>query len=125
MTAGLTRAERQLRDQHIAELTRARYTAREIAAAVGVTRRSVERARARTGLSKPRSPYLTDAEIRQAEALLADGASYEEVARTLSRCTDNIRRRFPGQGWPAGTGGGIARQLNAALEAIPPRRRTT
>lgn len=42
---------------------------------------------------------LTDDEIRTANMLLDDGASFGEVARTLNRNKSVICRHFPGRGW--------------------------
>lgn len=49
---------------------------------------------------KCRGP-LSDSEIRFAEQLLDDGASFREVARTLDRNPSVICRHFPGRGWTA------------------------
>lgn len=42
---------------------------------------------------------LTADEIHTAEQLLADGASFGEVGRTLHRNKSVICRHFPGRGW--------------------------
>lgn len=44
-------------------------------------------------------PKLTEDEKRRAAALLADGASFRDVARTLQRSASAICRSFPGRGW--------------------------
>lgn len=46
-----------------------------------------------------RARPFTEADARTAEALLEDGASYREVARTLGRNQSIICRHFPGRGW--------------------------
>lgn len=92
------------RDERIAELTRQHYTAEEIARMVGVTARSVVRARARTGVTRPKAPLLTDSERERIEKLLDDGASYNEVARTVGRNLSCIRYNFPDRGWTAAQG---------------------
>lgn len=106
------------RDQRIAELTRAGRSASQIAAELHVTARTVARARARMGIAKPCRITLTDDELRRAAALLEDGASYAEVARTLGRSIAAICKRFPGRSaWKQGSGY-EARCLNQALDAI-------
>lgn len=87
------------RDERIAELTRAKRTTAEIAAIVGVTTRTVARARNRTGTAQTRNPLLTADELAHTERLLDDGASYVEVARTIGRSPRAIRDAFPGRGW--------------------------
>lgn len=87
----------QRRDR-IAELTRQGLTTREIAEIVGIHPRNVTMARKVRGLSQQQTPF-TDAEKAQADAMLADGASIVEVARTLNRSSHTIHRYFPGRGW--------------------------
>lgn len=97
------------RREHVAELTRNGYSTNQIAVIVGTTPRTVVRLRAAAGVSKPSAgPPMTDAEIARAKALLDDGCSYREVARTLGRAEGTIARRFPGRGWPKGLGASIA-----------------
>lgn len=106
-------------DERIVELTRAGWTAQQIADALRITSRTVARARVRRGVAKPPTPPLTDDEIQRAELLLDDGASCAEVARTLGRCPGAIRKRFPGRGGKPGAGVEWRRMM-AALDAIPP-----
>lgn len=109
------------RDDRIARLTVAGYTAPQIAAIVGVTERTVQRVRGRRGVAKPfcGNPLTAD-EIRRAADMLDDGASYGEVSRTLGRCRDVIRRRLPCRSiWKPGSGAEI-RAYRAALNALVP-----
>jgi len=74
---------------------------REIARLLGLHQTTVGQIRRRLGLPPPgrwRKP-LTAEELRAVEALLADGASYGEAARTVGRGPVTIARHFPGRGW--------------------------
>lgn len=87
------------RDEKIAQLTRQNYTAPQIAVVVGVTVRSVVRARARLGLTKAVAPRLSAAERVVIQRLIDDGASYYEIARTTGRHVETIKKYWPGRGW--------------------------
>ncbi|HEY2066352.1 MAG TPA: helix-turn-helix domain-containing protein [Gemmatimonadaceae bacterium] len=89
-------AERRARVQR---LTHEGRTAKAIAVALGITPRTVQRIRGDLGIAKPKPPILTDDEKRLAATLLDDGASYEEVARTIGRSAHAVRLAFPGRGW--------------------------
>jgi transposase len=89
-------AERRSR---IVTLCRSGLTVREAAARVGVGISAVTQARREAGLAKPRPPRMSAEELARAKAMLDDGASYAEVARTLGRGRMAIARRFPGFGW--------------------------
>jgi DNA-binding CsgD family transcriptional regulator len=80
--------------------TRAGRSAPQIAAAEGISERTVNRIRVRAGIGRP-SPakQLTDAEFITAAKMLDDGASRCEVARTLGHSPTTIARRFPGRCW--------------------------
>lgn len=87
-------------DEQVVELTREGMSAAQIAERFGCTARSVQRARARAGITKQaRQPY--SAEVRaQAAQMLDDGASCAEVARTLGVFYQTVRRAwFPGRAW--------------------------
>jgi hypothetical protein len=116
----LTRAERAARDQRVAELTRGGYSARFIAEELNITMRTVARCRVRTGTAQPPPCYMTDTELRLAETLLDDGASYCEVARTIGRSTDALRTRFPDRSVWKQSGGAQYRQLMQTLDNIRP-----
>lgn len=106
------------RDEAIVRLTQAGMSGPAVAAKFGVTVRTVQRARSRAGVCKPPRPPFTAEEIRLAESLLDDGASYGEVARTLGRHIKQVIRRFPGRSiWKHGRGIEIARMF-AELEAL-------
>lgn len=70
----------------------------EIAQRVGISRRTVQRIRSDAGLTRS-ARYATEDEKLRAKAMLSDGASYEEVARTLGRYGSTIASWFPGYAW--------------------------
>ena len=85
----------------VAELTRQGHSAAEIAGILGVTKRTVQRARERRGVQQKDhsvSP-MTEAERARALELFADGASVTEVARTLGRAPKTIYRHFGEYSW--------------------------
>ena len=88
-------------EDRIVALTRAGVSVPNIAQLVGVSDRTVVRVRGRRGIGQPWSganPF-TDDEKLAAAALLDDGASVEEVARTLHRSSTTVHRHFPGRAW--------------------------
>lgn len=88
------------RRARIEQLTREGYSASEIAAFLGVTKRTVVRIRRKLGITKPPAGLpLSAEELRIAAEMLADGCSYTETARTLGRGVHTMIRRFPGYGW--------------------------
>ena len=88
--------ETNARRDRVTQLTRQGHTAKHIANLLGVTPRSVTRDRAARGITQPKAPPVTETEFARAHAMLEDGASYEEVARTLRRSHTAFRHRFPG-----------------------------
>lgn len=84
------------RRDRIVKLTARGWTAQEIADLLGVTARTVTRGRRAAGIAKPRHLPMTDDEKRAAKTLLDDGASYEEVARTIGRSSKTLARHLPG-----------------------------
>lgn len=97
MTAPTTRDTE--RDALIGRLTRAGQSAPEIAIRLHINPRTVQRARKRLGIAKEPTRPITDAELATAAAMLADGASCLEVARTLGRDDGPFLRRFPECKW--------------------------
>ena len=84
------------RRDRVTELTRQGLTAKQIAEQLGVTERTISRDRAARGITQPTAPRVTESEFARAKEMLDDGASYEEVARTLRRSHTAFRHRFPG-----------------------------
>lgn len=87
------------RREQVAELTRKGHSAREIAALLKTTTRTVTRDRRAAGLTRPAHRKWSPAEHRRALELLADGCSLREVASTLQRNPKTIKTRFKGMGW--------------------------
>lgn len=104
--------------QRVVELTTQEMPTPMIAGMLGVSERTVTRHRRRAGICpRPLSRFTPD-EIRVAESLLDDGASYGEVARTLGRDKSVVRQRFIGRSsWPKGSGGQLSRMF-AALDEV-------
>jgi DNA-binding CsgD family transcriptional regulator len=88
--------ETNARRDRVTQLTRQGHTAKHIANLLGVTPRTVTRDRAARGITQPQPTRVTETEFARAKAMLEDGASYEEVARTLHRSHTAFRHRFPG-----------------------------
>ena len=88
--------ETNARRDRVTQLTRQGHTAKQIANLLGVTPRTVTRDRAARGITQPIHPRVTETEFARAKEMLDDGASYEEVARTLHRSHTAFRHRFPG-----------------------------
>lgn len=109
MTNVLPRELNQERRARVVELTRQGYSATQIADIIGITRRSVTRIRSDAGIAQQIDVVpLTEDERRSAAALLDDGCSISEVARTLGRCDTTIHKHFPGRGWAKGEGSRLA-----------------
>ena len=75
----------------------------QIAERAGCTPRTVTRWRAAEGLTRPGPENVgvrVSAErLRAAERLLDDGASYQEVHRTLRMNLRTLKHHFPGREW--------------------------
>jgi DNA-binding CsgD family transcriptional regulator len=120
--SGLTVEAIALRRERVAQLTREGRSAVDIAALVGITKRSVVRIRSDMGLSRESSgPPMTEDERRRALDLLQDGCSYAEVARTLGRNKNVIAARWPGYSWTrtqAGEAAAMARRANRQMARL-------
>lgn len=102
--AGRHRIAEQVAERYerIAELTRQGLSARQIAEKLGTTRRTVERGRKATNTSvgpAPQEFWLTPGQITRAEQLIADGASLEEVARTIGCHPTSVYKRWGEHAW--------------------------
>lgn len=91
--------DRAHRLREVARMSRLHMTLAEIAEALRTSRRQIVKDRKALGLSKGAPIKMTQEELERAEALLDDGASLSEIARTLKLSERTIRRRFPGRGW--------------------------
>lgn len=89
--------------QEVARLTRAGVTAPKIAERLGCTTRTVQRARARLGISQPVSPTagrpISAERLERVRRMVEDGASHAEITRTLGVNQETLRRHFPGTQW--------------------------
>lgn len=110
----------EMRERHarIVALTKAGHTARQIAEAVGVHIRTVTRVRTAHGVAQPGPRHFTPAEIAAVEAMLDDGVSYAEVARTLGRYPGTLIERWPGRSQWTAAGSRKMRDYLAALAAL-------
>jgi transposase len=89
----------ELRRERVAAMTAAGMTAAVIAEALHVTPRTVIRDRRALGISKPRPEIVPAEKWHAAEALIDDGASICEAARTVGIGQVTANRHFPGRGW--------------------------
>lgn len=106
--------------ERIVELSRQGLTVATIADKLSINRRTVQKARAATGVSKP-TVHATEDEKLQAKMLLVDGCSYEEVARTLKRASSTIATWHPGYqftGAQKGEASAMARKLNRMTDRL-------
>jgi hypothetical protein len=113
--------ERQCQERYddIAELTRRGFSAPQIAAMLNVSTRLVQRARFARGMSrKVTSRPFTSEELAWAEAMVADGASFNEIARTLRRDVTVITARFKGRSSCTSADGARIRRMFQALEDL-------
>lgn len=88
----------QMDPEKVREMTELGMTAKQVAEELGVTPKAVLRVRSRLGIVKAAPPF-SEQELRRADELLTDGASYKDVALTLGRSIGAIHKRFPGRGW--------------------------
>lgn len=84
------------RRRMVITLTRQGVSASQIADRIGVRKRSVTRIRSAAGIAQSGGSPMTGRELLRARALLDDGASYHEVARTLGRPARTVERHLPG-----------------------------
>ena len=75
------------------------WTRTQLAAHFNINPRSVTRLRAKLGISGRTNNTLAPERLKQVEAMLTDGASQKETARTLGVDRETIRAHFPGSGW--------------------------
>lgn len=76
------------------------YTNRQVAEALQCSVRYVCALKAQLGVSGERSPGPYPQEVRDiAGRMLEDGASYNEVARTVGVGSRTVSKWFPGRGW--------------------------
>jgi DNA-binding CsgD family transcriptional regulator len=87
-------------DEQLIELAKAGVTAPVIAERLGISLRTVHRRRAKLGYGLGvGQPPIHERILVEAAKLIADGASHNEVARTLSIHRKTVAKYFPGTGW--------------------------
>jgi hypothetical protein len=108
------------RDNEIAELVFKGLRPPQIAERLGVNERTVYRAKKRRGIPPTRkmAPPMSEHEIGYARRMLEDGASFGEVARTLSRDLKTISKRFRGLSQCSARDGYQTRMMMNMLEAL-------
>lgn len=102
----------------IIQLAKDRWPTKQIAETVGCCTATVTRHRIEAGYRQNKAGRPVDAEeLARAKALLEDGCSYKEVARTLGRSqSKQYRDLLPGMGWPISSGGQHWRDRKALEE---------
>lgn len=86
------------RDKQIAELVRLKYSIAQIARIVGITPRSVVRAKRRMGLTIKVKPPLSREQHAMIKRLIADGASRRDIAETVGCHHETILKHYE-YGW--------------------------
>lgn len=90
----------QRRRERVRDMTRAGFSAANIAAVLNVSERTVQRDRVAAGCAMPFAGIPKSADqIDYARQLLADGCSVHEAARTVGCSPQILYRRFPGASW--------------------------
>lgn len=106
--------------QQIAELIRQGLTTETIADKFKVSQRTVDRARQQAGITKQMS-FATEDDKLQAKLMLADGCSYEEVARTMQRASTTVAAWHPGYQWTrqqCAEAAAMARRMNRLTDRL-------
>lgn len=86
----------------VAELLAQNLRSAVIAARLGIAASTVERLKAELGLTKrtpQRANRVTPETLNKMRAMIDDGASSSEVARTVGVNVKTVYRYFPGQQW--------------------------
>lgn len=74
-------------------------SARQIAAELNITPRTVQRWRVRLGVALERAPVRDEADHQLALRMLEEGCSYREIAATIGVSDVTVAGWFPGRGW--------------------------
>lgn len=94
---------RKVTEDELVELFKGGRTIPQVAEIVGRSPRTVERMRLRYGLSKP-SPKCgkryTKEELAGFQAMIDEGMSFDEIAKTTGVNWATLNRWFRGQAWP-------------------------
>lgn len=84
--------------ERIMELSRQGITNEVVAEMLGISTKTVERARVHAGVGQPQKRATKQDKLR-AKLMLDDGACYEEVARTIGFKSCAVKRWYPGFTW--------------------------
>lgn len=87
------------RNEEIIRLARLKVPSKRIAALTRCSLKTVQRVRAANEVQTQRTLQLTEEQLAQAHALLLDGASRREAARTVGATDAQLERAFPGMAW--------------------------
>lgn len=114
---GRRKAGEELDVEKLTRMVREGSSIAQIAAAVGVTERSVSRYKQALGLTQCSTGYrrLPDGWKEQAEALFDEGYSQAGVADVVGVSVDTVAHHFPGRGWTHSERGVYARQAKILL----------
>lgn len=110
----------KLNEERFLQLQREGCSAAVIADRLGVTPRTVQRHRVRLGVAQTttyKGP-VTEEWKAKAKAMVDDGCSISEVARTLGSTHDTVKRHFPHAGWDASKVGEYARMMRTLKKAL-------
>lgn len=97
----MTRKQSEERRQRIVELTRQGRSAAQIADELKINARTVVRVRVERGVAQSGPQRFTADELAQVEAMLDDGCSITEAARTIGRSPCRLWEIYRGRGWTA------------------------
>lgn len=104
------------RSPEFKEMQRQGLSAAQIADRMGVTQRTVTRWRKNAGLTQPLPENVgrpvAGERLDAAAEMLADGAPYQEVCRTLRMNGRTVRKYFPGISWSKEEAGQFAAQIH-------------
>lgn len=95
----LGRAYSAERQERVVQLSEQGWSASAIAEELSIHTRSVQKIRTKSGWSTAKVTQTLEWQKLRAKRLLHDGASYQEVARTLSRSPSTVAAWHPGFQW--------------------------
>ena len=102
----------------IIEYTREGMSRSLISEVLNISKRTLDRVRKESGLTRPAGRPFTSEEIEQIEQMLEDGVSMREISRTTGRHQASLMNRYRGRSqWTQSMGG----QLRAMDKASRPQ----
>ena len=113
--------------EEIGRLTKTGWSAAKIADQLGCTERTVIRVRVSLGITQPLSPNaslrISPERLERARLLIEDGASHNEVRRTLGVNAETLLRHFPGTQWSRAEVASFTRSVRMFSKQEPNRQR--